>query len=413
MNSVATMVREMTVIHDYDFTKRAQHGLETVVNSAHFRDRSPELILSYLVGKMYRVSFGDHLKRYIYERFKMNAPFSSLKADDFAKIILSSFEKNEAPFSFGPTKRKASVTVRKWLTQQSVRRSVVFLLGFGLGMDVRDVEMFLTKVIGERSFNMADHQEVIARYCYSNGLRYEESQKWLRYYESIDEQDMPDLSYVPSGIEDMKDESDFRDYLRYLRLRVRYEGKKQEAYLEFETLLSKVISQIARESDAPLPVPQKADESVQAAELNGADVSYRMVEERLYSGISFSNGGNLLGMQDSALRNAFQSYRLSRQRISRLMRHQLKVERYDLITLLFYLYAQDDPVVADPEQQKARCMHFVDEMNSILSRSGMIHLYPVNPYESFIMLCLLSPDPWESFCEVWYQSYQSEADPVF
>ena len=61
---------------------------------------------------------------------------------------------------------------------------------------------------------------------------------------------------------------------------------------------------------------------------------------------------------------------------------------------------------ADLQVRKQQCLQFIDEINEILTRCGMIMLYPVNPYESFILLCLLSPDPWDSFCEVWYQSYQ-------
>ena len=56
---------------------------------------------------------------------------------------------------------------------------------------------------------------------------------------------------------------------------------------------------------------------------------------------------------------------------------------------------------------KELCMRFTEEANNMLTQCGMIHLYPVNPYESFILLCLLSDDPWESFCETWYQSYHS------
>ena len=115
-------------------------------------------------------------------------------------------------------------------------------------------------------------------------------------------------------------------------------------------------------------------------------------------------------MGDSSLKDVFGRYRLSRSRMNNLQKRKIKVERYDLITLLFVIYAYahntEEYEIAPETDPKDLCMRFTEEANRILTQCGMIHLYPVNPYESFILLCLLSEDPWESFCETWTQSYR-------
>jgi len=37
----------------------------------------------------------------------------------------------------------------------------------------------------------------------------------------------------------------------------------------------------------------------------------------------------------------------------------------------------------------------------------MYELYPVNPYESFVMMCLLADNPLYAYAEVWEKSYLS------
>ena len=88
-----------------------------------------------------------------------------------------------------------------------------------------------------------------------------------------------------------------------------------------------------------------------------------------------------------------------------LRKQTLEVDRYDLITLLFFIYSQENWEFRSPQMRKKRCMEFIDQINEILVQSGMIRMYPVNPYESFILLCLMSRDPWDTFCDVWYESY--------
>ena len=46
--------------------------------------------------------------------------------------------------------------------------------------------------------------------------------------------------------------------------------------------------------------------------------------------------------------------------------------------------------------------------NAMLEKCDMGPVYPVNPYENFLMMCILSVDPIGTFSDVWELSY-SEA----
>ena len=145
MNTIQSLIDSNTTVRDYEYTKMAARSLRTVISSRDFEDQSPEVILNFLLENKEQVSFGDQLRRYLFGHFDMGPSFSSIGLKDYIQLIITSFKKNGTPFSMEASTRAPSASVKKWLTQTSVRRSVVFLLGFGLRMSIEDVETFLVK----------------------------------------------------------------------------------------------------------------------------------------------------------------------------------------------------------------------------------------------------------------------------
>ena len=80
-----------------------------------------------------------------------------------------------------------------------------------------------------------------------------------------------------------------------------------------------------------------------------------------------------------------------------------EVERFDLIALLFFL----NSMPTDDEFPNHRCIRYIDEANRMLKDCGMSELYPVNGYEAFILMCLLTEYPLEAYCAVWEKSYEA------
>ena len=75
------------------------------------------------------VSFGDHLKRYIYERAGLEEPYNEVTQDIYRDIVVESFHETCTPKSMNPTSTKLTSLANNWLTQASVKRETVFLLG--------------------------------------------------------------------------------------------------------------------------------------------------------------------------------------------------------------------------------------------------------------------------------------------
>ena len=133
------------------------------------------------------------------------------------------------------------------------------------------------------------------------------------------------------------------------------------------------------------------------------DVSSSDLEKMLCSGIPTTRSGNLEKSSAGSLGKAFGNYRMSRQRLDSLLKGTIEVERTDLITLNFFLYATDD-TIQDPV---IRFEHFRTDMNKVLNKCRMYELYVVNPYETFILMCTLTEYPLASYNDIWEYSYES------
>ena len=115
-----------------------------------------------------------------------------------------------------------------------------------------------------------------------------------------------------------------------------------------------------------------------------------------------NENNNLQPMSLSCLSSLFRGRRLSRQRISGILAGKYPVERYDLITLLFFIYAQ----TVEPDWTAERYMKYIDEVNHILERCGMLGIYPANPYEAFVLMCIVTDYPMDVYSQVWEKSYE-------
>ena len=126
------------------------------------------------------------------------------------------------------------------------------------------------------------------------------------------------------------------------------------------------------------------------------------LEKVICSGIPINKMGNLKKMSASILTKHFSQKRFSRQRITNILSHKLPVERFDLITLEFFIVSQE----MEDDDPFNRYKHFLDEIQDILLRCGMGEIYIVNPYECFLLMCLLTDCPLAVFSEIWEKSYE-------
>ena len=99
------------------------------------------------------------------------------------------------------------------------------------------------------------------------------------------------------------------------------------------------------------------------------------------------------------------AFRYFDQHINDILLNQAEVERFDLITLNFFIFSQK---LEEHPNNKARFILFEDSTNQILDSCGMGGLYISNPYECFVMMCVLCDDPLGTYADVCEISYEEE-----
>ena len=390
-----------STVRDYEFTRRAIRQIQRIVASDDFLDMDSTAIFVFLNKQMEIVSFKDYLKRYLYERAEIREPFRTVEDSVYREIIAYSFDENAAPHSFEPTSTKWTAMIKGWLSHDSVRRSVVFLLGFGLNMSAEDVSTFLVKVIKDADYDFLNPEETVYWYCFRNRKSYSFAASVLEKLGSGDSLENSERYEKQDPVADAEEaakilssDGKLYGYLNYLKKVGTNADKRRIAGCNFSRLIDLSKEQIVRIYQED-PVFEETQGGWTTDKISSADI-----ENVICCGIPVNKSGNLQKASASLLSRQFRNFRLSRQRIDSILKSRQIVDRYDLITLEFFLFSQ-----MDADNPKKRLQEFLDETNRVLNESGMMGLHPVNPYEAFVMMCLLTECPLATYADVWEMSY--------
>lgn len=420
-----------------DFTNNAWNALYDAVDSEYFRDKDAEVIYKALEKRLKFISFGEYLKRYIYQKAGLTDSFEHVTLKEYQQIITYSFSENSTPRAFESTTAKLSALSKNWLTQQTVKRKVVFLLGFGLSMSVDDVNEFLTKALREQGINAKNPFEVICWYCYKNKYSYLKYEKlWKIFCEtpsnSLDmnllysdltigarntmrsiDNDAALISFVSKlKTSDNKPQLSVTAHKYFCELYKKSKEVIAKLYneLEQESLNKKISdyqSQLLRNdkiSDFELQKRIKLKRE-QRKFFDCDDITESDMEHIISSAIPVDRHGNLTPSKASKLNAQFAGKRFNRQHISDILAEKSEVTRFDLITLNFFLYSQSLDDYSNPQK---RYSDFLETTNKILERCFLGQIDISNPYECFILMCILSEDPLGTYADVWEMSYVNE-----
>ena len=371
-------------VKDFEFTRRAAQRFRQVVSLESFEDEDAEVIFHYLYKEMELVSFGDHLKRYIYERAGLEEPYGEVPQEIYRDIAVESFKETYTPKSMNHTSTKLPALVNNWLTQASVKRETVFLLGFGLRMSAEDVSDFLTRVLKEQDFDFHNPEEVIYWYCYSRQLPYSKAEEYKDRYKTIEPAAHNDIvAEAMSGKFIIDTEKKLLQYLACLK--AGWDDPKE------------IIAAMYQKDEE-----EKGRNKIWKAE----NITPSDLEKVICNGIPINRMGNLKKMSASILAKHFSQKRFSRQRITNILNHKFPVERFDLLTIEFFIVSQE----MEDDDPYDRYHHFIEEAQGILKKCGMSEIYIVNPYECFLLMCLLTDCPLAVFSEIWEKSYEEGED---
>ena len=421
----------------FDFTDAAWESLYDAVDNTSFGDKDAQLIYNSLRTRLRLISFGDYLKRYIYLKAGLSGPFKEVPLADYQSIIRSSFSDNHTPASFTPTTAKLSAMIKKWLTQQTVKRNVVFLLGFGLNMSVEDVNLFLTKALREPEINPKNPFEVICWYCYKNQFNYLKFEKLWDIYNDTPA-NMLDIGRiysehtigVRSSMHSIHSDASLIAHVSKLKTNDNISCMSVTARECFDSLYDEARDIIAKlynwyeeeqHEDAVHEYIERLSRNERMYDFEKQnrveqfrskkkvftreDISESDIEHIICAAIPTDRHGNLTPSKASKLNEQFQGKRFSRQRIGNILAGNTEITRFDLITLNFFIFSQKLDECPDA---KARYMRFFESTNEILERCFMGKMYVQNPYECFVLMCILSEDPLGTYADVWELSYDDQ-----
>lgn len=425
-------------ISELDFTGQAEELFFNVVDGSSFQKQNLYKIYNTLKEKARVVPFGDFLKRYIYEKAELTGDYREIPTNEYCDIICASFLERQTPAGFSRTTAHIRNLARNWLKQNSVDRTVVLLLGFGLGMSTEDVDLFLIKALREQRLNAKDPFEVICWYCYTYELSYVKFEQLWNKYQRSDISVSPELKSYDSTAKykqhmiAIRDEEQLMRYLKSLPIASGTKRQSVRSREQFDKLYTEVRQWIAeflnesedRESWAEREklsdkLDQKNYYSIYQKEemlhklssrihnFTESEISPAQVEQFIFASIPKDKNGNLIPMKKSLLNIQFSGARMNRQHLWTILSGEAPITRYDLITMGFLAFIRN---ADDYEDRRVRFWEYDKYMNNILNQSDMHPLYLVNPYESFIAMCILSDDPLGTFADVWGLSYDEPSE---
>ncbi|MBQ4562004.1 MAG: hypothetical protein IJA55_06765 [Clostridia bacterium] len=424
-------------IREYDYTEAAWESLYNVVDDQAFLEQDSQAIYDSLKHRLRFIPFGDYLKRYIYLNARPEKPFTEMELKDYQLIIKDSFSDNFTPPAFTPTTAKLSALSKNWLTQQTVKRNVVFLLGFGLNMSVDDVNLFLTKALREPEINPKNPFEVICWYCYKNKYNYLKFEKLMEQYDAtpanyfdIDLIHSERTVSIRKNMHSIHSDDELISHVSKLKtpdniskISVTARESFNALYDEARDLIAEMYNRSSEEEhlDALMEYKDRLSRSDRLYDYEKIeryekfrskkkvyvreDITESDIEQIICAAIPKDRYGNLTPGKASKLNAQFAGKRFSRQHIGEIISGNAEVTRFDLITLNFFVYSQRLDLYPDPKQ---RFTHFLETTDRILKSCFMGGIYIQNPYECFVLMCILSLDPLGTYADVWELSYQPE-----
>ena len=395
---------------------------------------SAEKIYAYLVHELQHLGFCDHLKRYIYRTARMTGRFETIPTGVFQEILIGSFTDHAADYSFYPTKAHRKEVTRAWLERKIVSRDVAMLLGFGLGMGLTEVNDLLHKGLHEPLLDPKEPLEAVCHYCFRNGYSF---QRFKRIWEQFDPghpslvvsgENLDSTMQCQKALNAVTCDEELLSYLYHLPLYAGSRRQSSTARKQFIRLYDGVREELAKRKteteaeETALQAQRKAEQLARSDQRNWEEnrkivecilndvrvftrdeISGADIENELYSSVPKTPQGNLPPMKASAFNELFDGKRLNRQHIGKILSGEDPITRYDLITMSFFY--QDLLLGSQANEINAHFDSFIQTTNAILRECNMADMYAANPYEFFILLCMRTESPIESYSEIWGMSF--------
>lgn len=372
------------------------------------RNGSQEIFESIFENtEVFRLTWGDHIKRYIYDSIAPEGVnIEDITDKEFEDFIKHAFRENgmRNRGSMNPkTGTKLGNYLEFWMKSPvtGISRRTCFLFCFGLNMDEEQASYMLTGVLRKADFNVRDYREAIYYYCLRYNLQYAGVVHWLDVYDKLpetsavkDEKDWTGTITLQKKLSEIglkKDDEKFLGYLAELKTFESNRKKSLNCARVERQILSELEDSISEEkSDTFFRKNQAVDlelieEFLLMKDLGEVEISPAMIqlmEERI---ITFPY---------------FSAVSLKKKVVDRTT----SVKREDVLMSAFLLCTCGLDMEANEDTEGCyaeRKADFVYEANRRLEECGFGALYLLNPFELFLVSCLLQKRPLDYFLAAW------------
>ncbi len=383
--------------------------------------------------------------------------------DSYVKIFMHINSKYNTT-SKGELSLKMSVgEIKRMIRSTSAcKRSTLFVLSFALHMTPVAVIEFLTKVLGEQSYNFRNPYEVIAYYCQSkeklnNHMDYlricSEYEKRISKASFSPKEQINYTLYAKANLAfNVTTEDDLYSFL--VSNRANFNKFSQTAYVEFKTMYDEVmrIAKIQDLSNDSYLTPSWADsektrkdheEKVnKAIHLHSVKNTEQLAKCMLYfiprsttekfnkkgekiitdDFIRMSNKNTDKKSQTTMLPKEITENLLTKDRLDDLLNGIKPVDRKALILLKFFIFSlkledmelsfyAENPY-GEFKYSASHCLEFLNQCNDMLVRCGMAKLYPANRFDNLVLISLVSSKPYEMFGQIIENSFIHEPEAL-
>ena len=395
----------MSKYNKWDFTENNINRMNSL-EKKYYLDMDPKVIFDTLNTNLQPVSFSMYLKRYIHnlapDLFQGNP--EDYDDDQYREIIVLNFRENNVPNSFQKTSTTLMQSAKNWLKAKSVDRNVVFLLGFGLRMSLEEINNMLIAGLQQQAINSKIPREAICYWCYKNEYTFHKFTVLWQEFENL----KPRVKNVPI-ISFSEETKSFRDEL----YRVRSDEELMDYLAALKTEENKPIYSVTMKKhyDALFKEAQKliarlmntTEEYSKYQTYKPEDITEATIENIISAAIPTQQKGNLMPAKMANLPEQVADKRFYRQRAEAIRKGETEINRFDLITLSFLNHALRFEETKDPVNAYEE---YIISTNRILNDCFLGDLYPLNLYECFTMMCMLSEEPLADYNEVFELAYQ-------
>ena len=316
-----------------------------------------------------------------------------------------------------------------------VSRELVFLFGFGFNMFAEQVEELLTKVIGQAGFDFRSAQETIYYWCLKQNRGYSGLREWQEKYMEIQEEAEEQKE---SGIYEEKeecaggartryykekavritDEDGFKEYLRELE-RIRRDTRNRITARETLNIVVNILwYELSKERRGEtkwleLLIEQKEAEGDAQNRTKRTQRDIRTMQ-KYWREVSLEPLIQSIWQEEDPVAISEKSRKLAsllpdmwkKRSLQDKLNGESRVRKEDILTGVFLTYAhqleKQMPYMSGEEKDyMVRVETYVEDVNTYLEQCGMGEFYIVQPYEIFLVLCLLYDKPYSFFLSVW------------